>query len=107
MKRNSLFLMFLFCFTIIACSDDDDLLAPIANFSIENNNCFFPCEVSFTNTTIGDEVELQWDFGDGASSLETNPAHTYTDKGTYTVTLNALNDAGFNQIKKEVTILEE
>lgn len=28
-----------------------------------------------------------WDFGDGATSTEQNPTHTYTTPGTYTVTL--------------------
>ncbi|MCP4639090.1 MAG: PKD domain-containing protein, partial [bacterium] len=28
-----------------------------------------------------------WDFGDGATSTEPNPMHTYTSEGTYSVTL--------------------
>ncbi|MFZ4635112.1 MAG: peptidylprolyl isomerase, partial [Saprospiraceae bacterium] len=30
-----------------------------------------------------------WDFGDGASSTEANPTHTYKDSGNYTVILTA------------------
>lgn len=84
----------------------ENITAPIANFNIENANCIAPCEVFFTSTTIGENVTLQWDFGDGGSTLEENPtSHIYQQNGTYTVTLNATNSAGFNQIKKEVVIL--
>lgn len=32
-------------------------------------------------------VTYQWDFGDGTTSTEAEPKHTYADEGTYTVTL--------------------
>ncbi|KIC95541.1 T9SS C-terminal target domain-containing protein [Flavihumibacter solisilvae] len=35
----------------------------------------------------GDATEWQWDFGDGTSSTEQNPAHTYAAEGEYNVTL--------------------
>lgn len=35
----------------------------------------------------GDAVSTSWDFGDGATSTETNPAHAYALPGYYTVTL--------------------
>ncbi len=41
----------------------------------------------------GDAVSTKWDFGDGATSTETNPAHTYKTPGYYTVKL--LLDDGF------------
>ncbi len=46
-----------------------------------------PLAVSFTNTSAGDFTSSLWDFGDGQTSTETNPSHTYTTAGTYTVTL--------------------
>lgn len=36
----------------------------------------------------------QWDFGDGGSSTEQNPTHTYTVFGQYDVTLISLSDQG-------------
>lgn len=35
-----------------------------------------------------------WDFGDGATSVVTNPSHSYSTAGTYTVTLIATNTNG-------------
>lgn len=46
-----------------------------------------PLAVQFTNTSAGDYTSSQWDFGDGATSTEATPSHTYTRAGTYTVTL--------------------
>ena len=46
-----------------------------------------PLTVHFTNTSAGDFTTSQWDFGDGGTSTEVNPTHTYTVPGTYGVTL--------------------
>ncbi|MEW6062327.1 MAG: PKD domain-containing protein, partial [Bacteroidota bacterium] len=35
----------------------------------------------------GDAISTRWDFGDGTTSTETNPAHSYTKPGFYSVTL--------------------
>jgi PKD repeat protein len=44
----------------------------------------------FTNTTT-DGVYYLWDFGDGNTSREVNPVHTYTREGIYQVRLTATN----------------
>ncbi len=41
------------------------------------------CDVTFTST---DEGSHSWDFGDGSTSTEVNPTHSYFHNGTYTVT---------------------
>ena len=35
-----------------------------------------------------------WDFGDGNTSTDENPVHTYTTAGTYDVTLSVVGDGG-------------
>ncbi|MDH3404499.1 MAG: PKD domain-containing protein [Acidobacteriota bacterium] len=42
----------------------------------------------------GTIVSWAWDFGDGASSTEAAPLHTFTEPGRYVVTLTATDDAG-------------
>jgi hypothetical protein len=52
--------------------------------------------VHFTDSSQGTAMRWDWNFGDGTSSKLQNPTHTYTDSGTYTVTLTAGNPAGFS-----------
>ena len=52
---------------------------------------------SFTNTSTdsdGSVVAWSWDLGEGASSDEQSPSHTYASDGTYTVTLVVTDDGG-------------
>ncbi|NYT07165.1 MAG: PKD domain-containing protein, partial [Methanomicrobiales archaeon] len=46
-----------------------------------------PMTVSFTDQTQGEPAFWFWDFGDGNTSEEQNPDHTFIDPGTYGVTL--------------------
>jgi len=43
--------------------------------------------VSFGNTSSGEFSGVAWEFGDGATSTERAPTHTYTTAGEYLVTL--------------------
>ncbi|MBK5284480.1 MAG: M4 family metallopeptidase [Bacteroidia bacterium] len=51
-------------------------------------SCSVPFTVSFSNASTNAGTYL-WDFGDASNSTQTNPNHTYTNFGTYTVTLIA------------------
>ncbi len=56
-----------------------------------------PLTITFTNTTVTNGspiVNWNWDFGDGGNSIFTNPQHTFTTPGTYTVTLYATDSKG-------------
>ncbi len=44
--------------------------------------------VSFTNLSL-DADSIAWDFGDGVTSTELNPSHTYPATGNYTVQITA------------------
>lgn len=43
--------------------------------------------VQFTDQSTGNVSDWLWDFGDGATSTEQNPTHTYTAAGVYDVSL--------------------
>jgi gliding motility-associated-like protein len=49
-----------------------------------------PYTFQFTNQSQN-ALEYEWDFGDGATSTAENPVHTFTQAGTYNVTLKAIN----------------
>ncbi|MGH9013112.1 MAG: ThuA domain-containing protein, partial [Acidimicrobiia bacterium] len=57
-----------------------------------------PLEVQFTGELSDrgaeDAPAYEWDFGDGATSTEVNPTHTYTEVGTYEATLTVTDEAG-------------
>lgn len=55
-------------------------------------------DVTFTNTSK-DSESYSWDFGDGASSSEESPVHTYAGAGCYDVVLTA-NGQGLTETKE-------
>lgn len=59
--------------------------------------------VNFTNTSTG-ATSYSWDFGDGGSSTDANPSHTYATDGTYTVILSATNACGTTTKTGSVTV---
>ncbi|HRI62257.1 MAG TPA: PKD domain-containing protein, partial [Saprospiraceae bacterium] len=66
---------------------------PVASF----NNSANDLTVAFTNKSL-DAVTYAWDFGDGNTSTEEHPIHTYTAAGIYTVKLIATNTAGSHAV---------
>ena len=65
------------------------VIAPlIANFEF-NPSCLSAFTVDFESTTSGGTLPYTffWEFGDGETSTEENPTHTYTSNGPYSVTL--------------------
>jgi PKD repeat protein len=71
----------------------DTLIRPLRVLGTVNSNFTSAVNgttVTFTNTTAHGETFL-WAFGDGETSTEANPVHTYAAPGTYTVTLTAGN----------------
>jgi len=68
---------------------------PVVNFA-PDSSCFGQ-EVPFTDlsNSSGEEIiSWNWQFGDGGSSTEQNPLHSYAAEGTYQVTLEIENNFG-------------
>ena len=65
---------------------------PTAAFEYAGD-CTTP-EVEFTDQSSGNAINRLWDFGDGATSTEENPVHTYNSAGNYTVRLIVTEPSG-------------
>ena len=63
---------------------------PVASFTHQANACKYS-SVLFTNTS-SNSTSWQWYFGDGGSSTNFSPTHSYSNAGNYTITLIAYNN---------------
>ncbi len=63
-------------------------IPPLPNFSVNIIEGTFPLAVQFSDNSSYTE-SVEWDFGDGDSSTERNPVHTYSEAGLYSVSLIA------------------
>ena len=52
-----------------------------------------PVTITFQNTSQGDGLTYNWSFGDGGSSTQANPTHTF-QAGVWEVTLTVTNENG-------------
>lgn len=67
--------------------------APLTDFAV-NSELSCTGEIFFTDVSTNAPTEWAWEFGDGDTSDEQNPTHTYAAEGIYTVTLTATNIIG-------------
>jgi PKD repeat protein len=74
--------------------------APTAVLTTDKTDGALPLTVNFSSVGSsdadpGDSITFNWDFGDGTTqSMDPNPAHTYTTRGRYTVTLTVTDSTG-------------
>lgn len=73
---------------------------PRADFVADKTRGGAPMTVTFTDKTLNAPTSWKWDFGDGSTSADQNPSHTYTTLGTYTVSLTASNKDGQDSTTK-------
>ncbi|WP_198315663.1 PKD domain-containing protein [Chitinophaga tropicalis] len=89
--RSLLYISAFILLSVITGGCKKDNVSPDADLFYEvsiNGN-----DVTFTNQTTG-AVSYKWDFGDGTSSTEESPVHTYPGKGKYVPTLYATTAEG-------------
>jgi PKD repeat protein len=63
------------------------LLPPIVKFVTNVSSGYAPLAVKFTDQSTGSPTQWNWNFGDGNTSTDQNPQHTYPTAGTYNVGL--------------------
>uniref|UniRef100_UPI0009F920D8 PKD domain-containing protein n=1 Tax=Algoriphagus marinus TaxID=1925762 RepID=UPI0009F920D8 len=59
-------------------------------------------DVYFNDLSRGNAVIWNWDFGDGFTSNEENPVHTYNEVGSFNVKLRVVDDIGCESIYEMV-----
>ncbi|HAQ72288.1 MAG: PKD domain-containing protein [Cyclobacteriaceae bacterium] len=112
MKKNIKFWSLLFLlgsFAIFSgCSDDDEPTgstdAATARFSYEVDADNY-LKVTFTNESVNADT-YAWDFGDGNSSTDESPVHTFAEVGTFTVMLTATGTGGSGDREEDIIIVD-
>ena len=79
---------------------------PRAAFTQDKTSGEAPLTVQFINQSEGENLTYQWDFGDGTTSTDNSPSHTFVAAGTYTVNLTVSNSAGRSQAQTTITVTE-
>jgi PKD repeat protein len=74
---------------------------PVAGFDYETQEG----DVAFTNTSTGTNLFFQWDFGDGSTSTEASPNHSYTETGQYNVILTVGNSCDTFTVSQVLNIM--
>lgn len=81
-------------------------VAPATAFASDNNvTCNSTLTANFTDQSTGSPTSWNWDFGDGSSSTQQNPSHTYSTPGAYNVTLTASNANGSSPLLRSNYII--
>jgi PKD repeat protein len=73
--------------------DGGDLSADFTANPVSGNA---PLTVNFIDNSTGNSAFWLWNFGDGNTSTNQNPLHTYVSQGTYDVTLTVTNEDGID-----------
>ena len=81
--------------------------AVVASFEMSQQVCIAPCEINFTNTSIGTIDSYSWDFGDGGSSINQNPTYTFNETGTFTINLEASGYLNTDLISQDILVLSD
>jgi agmatine deiminase len=73
---------------------------PTSDFAVDSTAGPAPLTARFSDLSSGGPSVWEWDFGDGESSLEQNPQHTYSADGTYTVSLRSRSASGSDTLTR-------
>lgn len=79
------------------CVEEPENKTPVADFSYTPTIVYVDTPVTFSDESTDEDGTIStwsWDFGDDATSSDQNPTHTYTEIGTYEVTLMVTDDEG-------------
>jgi cyclophilin family peptidyl-prolyl cis-trans isomerase len=79
--------------SLLACSST---APPTVSFTADLTIGTAPLIVQFTDQSTGEISDWLWDFGDGQTSTDQNPSHSYDTPGAFTVSLTVTNSSDSN-----------
>lgn len=107
-------LMFAALITLISCGKDSDDNQPSSDDNQPNKvvSCFTYSKkqidvIDFSSSCSENASSYQWEFGDGSTSINPNPTHTYNSHGTYEVTLVVAGEQGSSNTSTQTIIVEK
>jgi Zn-dependent metalloprotease len=97
--------------------NSNDPLHPVDSVPVILNVGFNPCAdfehtdlssctgiVNFTDISFNNPTSWSWTFGDGGTSTQQNPSHTYSTNGLFNVKLISCNTYGCDSITVSITV---
>ncbi len=72
----------------------DVFAKPMANFKVTPPIIYIPGGILYTANLSTNATGFYWDFGDGQTSTDFRPEHTYKKDGSFIITLIASNESG-------------
>jgi len=79
---------------------------PVASFTFTPTSGVAPLSVQFTDTSTGDPSRWLWTFGDGTTSNERNPSHTFGEARSFEVVLQVENALGSSDVSQALVVGE-
>lgn len=76
---------------------------PVASFTASALSGTMPLSVSFSNTSTN-ATSYAWSFGDGTSSTDSSPSHTFSTLGSFNVTLVASDGSNSRLANAMITV---
>jgi PKD repeat protein len=83
----------------------ENSMPPVTHFSADLLFGSVPLTVQFTDSSRGGRTAWLWDFGDGNTSTEQNPVHTYHTADTFAVSLTVTGKQGSDTETRENYII--
>lgn len=96
MRRRSVILVVVLALLVagVAGCGEEEEREVTAGFTASPTFGSPPLAVQFADESLGDITGWEWDFGDGGTSTEQSPLHTYSSVGEYTVSVTVTGPDG-------------
>jgi hypothetical protein len=77
---------------------------PMAMYHYDIEDTLVPLSITFTDASYYEPTNWYWTFGDGSSSTEVSPVHTYLGPGMYTACLVVSNQYGIDTLCRDILV---